>query len=100
MDRAFRSFDRDGSGLLASNEFGAALKSLGLRLRPRQLQELAAYFDAGPSGGCCELDFPPFFLFLFSLLLFFLLCVPSSPPRVALRPITTTLTQKERRTNT
>lgn len=55
--QAFGLMDKDGGGTVDTQEFGKALKRLGFKLSPKQLQEVLEVVDADGSG---EVDYQEF----------------------------------------
>eukprot|EP01047_Picozoa_sp_COSAG01_P061603 COSAG01_NODE_7718_length_3085_cov_2.157066_1_plen_165_part_00 len=58
LQRAFKFFDRDGSGCVSRAEFTKTMQvNLGLNFEPRLMQQVFAAFDPDSTG---EIDFPRF----------------------------------------
>jgi hypothetical protein len=58
LQRAFKFFDRDGSGCVSRAEFTKTMQvNLGLNFEPRLMQQVFAAFDPHSSG---EIDYPRF----------------------------------------
>ncbi|XP_007901987.1 calmodulin-beta-like [Callorhinchus milii] len=50
LTRAFRLFDKDGDGIITTDELGAVMKSLGLTPREAELRAMVRRLDADGSG--------------------------------------------------